>query len=62
MNSLLLLLLSIVVVVLGYLFYSKRVDKRIIQSESQQGDACKNVYGWCGFHANKSKRAVWLSV
>jgi len=32
-NSLLLLLLSVVVVVLGYLFYSKRVDKRVIQSD-----------------------------
>jgi len=32
-NSLLLLLLSVVVVVLGYLLYSKRVDKKIIQSD-----------------------------
>jgi carbon starvation protein len=33
MNSLLLLLLSIVFVVLGYILYSKRMDKKVIQSD-----------------------------
>jgi len=41
MNSLILLFLSILVVVLGYIFYSKKVDKRIMQSDPNKATPAK---------------------
>ncbi|MDQ1327544.1 MAG: carbon starvation protein [Candidatus Poribacteria bacterium] len=41
MNSLLLLLLSIVVVVLGYIVYSKRIDKNVIKSDPNKATPAK---------------------
>jgi carbon starvation protein len=41
MDSLLLLILSIVAVVLGYIFYSKRIDKKVIQSDPNKTTPAK---------------------
>jgi len=41
MNSLLLLLLSIAVVVLGYIIYAKRIDKRVIKSDPNKATPAK---------------------
>ena len=41
MDSLLLLVLSIAVVVLGYIFYSKRIDRKVIQSDPNKTTPAK---------------------
>ncbi len=41
MNSLLLLLLSVVVVVLGYLLYSRRMDRKVIKSDPNKATPAK---------------------
>lgn len=41
MNSLLLLLLSVIVVVLGYLLYSRRMDRKVIKSDPNKATPAK---------------------
>lgn len=41
MDSLLLLILSVAVVVLGYIFYSKRIDKKVMQSDPNKATPAK---------------------
>ena len=62
MNSVLVLILAAIVFFVGYRFYAKTIDTKVIKADPKKSHSGYDVYGWSGIHAYEQEHPLWLPV
>ena len=62
MNSIIVLILGFIVFFIGYRYYARYIDSKVIKSDPKRATPAKMYNGRGGIHAHQQKHPLWLPV